>query len=127
MADEEREAITSATEVRLERQVGSRYFVMSRNARRLFFLVPYAVQYIQSLQIVKELNNLERDVLRHLSTDVDRALLKVDSILFDTMYADLMCLLKSTVLQKKYLDMNGHFLELLEYLEQLSQNTQDCY
>ena len=46
--------------------------------------------------------------------------LKVDGIFFDKIYADLMCLLKSRKLNKKYLDMNLHFLELLEYLQHLT-------
>ena len=117
---EDIDAIRAAINVRLERQVGSRYFVTSRNAGRLFFLAPQAVKYVQSLQIVKELNNLEKDVLRQLSNNFDRGLLKVDGIFFDKIYADLMCLLKSRKLNKKYLDMNLHFLELLEYLQHLT-------
>ena len=80
--------MTAAIYVRLERQVGSQYFVTSRTAGRIFFLAPHAVNYIRSLEKTKELNNLKRDVLKN---DFDKALLKVS---FDAIYADLMCLLQ---------------------------------
>ncbi len=34
--------------VKLARQVGSRYFITSRNAGRIFYLAPHAVSYISS-------------------------------------------------------------------------------
>ena len=68
--------MTAPIHVRLERQVGSRYFVTSRNAGRNFFLAPHAVNYIHTLENTKELNNLERDVLQYLENDFDKALLK---------------------------------------------------
>ena len=113
------EYIEAAMKIKLERQVGSRYFVTSRNAGRIFFLAPCAAEYLRSLERTKE---LERDVLRHMSTDVDRALLKADGIFFDAIYADLMCLLKSRQLNKTYLDMNQHYLELLERLQLYAQH-----
>ena len=91
----EREEIHAAIHVKLDRQVGSRYFVTSRNAGRLYFLAPLAVRYLRKLEMIKELNNLEKDVLHHLSTDVDLTLMKADGLLFDLIYADLMTLLKS--------------------------------
>ena len=57
-----------------------------------------------------------------MSTDCDKALLKADGIFFDVIYADLMTLLKSTELQKTYLDMNSHYLELLNHLQLISQH-----
>ena len=117
---EERENILAAMAVKLERQVGSRYFVTSRNAGRLFFLAPLAVHYLHKVEETKELNNLEKDVLQHFTIEIDLALMKVDGLLFDMIYADLMALLKSTSLGKKYLDMNIHYLELLQFLERIS-------
>ena len=49
----------------------------------------------------KELNGLERDVLANLQSRPGAALLKVDGLFFDTIYADLMCLLKSKKAGKK--------------------------
>ena len=47
------------------------------------------------------------------------ALLKVDGSIYDQIYADLMILMKSNKLSKKYLDMNIHYLELVRHLELL--------
>ena len=102
--------------------MGSRYFVTSRNAGRLFFLAPHAVTFLQMLSNTKQLNGLEIDVLHNLTSETDLALLKVDGLLFDQIYADLMCILKSKILNKTYLDMNAHYLELLQHLELLSDH-----
>ena len=118
--NEQLDSTAEAISVKLERQVGSHYYVTSRNAGRIFFLAPYTINYIHSLERTKELNNLEKDVLQYLTNDLDKALLKVDGIFFDAIYADLMCLLKSTKLSKK--DMNPHFLELLEHLQLCAKN-----
>ncbi len=64
-------------------------------------------------------NNLEKDVLNYLKTLHVLALLKVDGLVFDQVYADLMVLMKSNQLSKKYLDMNPHYLELSQHLELL--------
>ena len=48
---------------------------------------------VKSTALTKELNKLERAVLSYTSTDCELALLKVDGLFFDTVYADLMCLL----------------------------------
>ena len=56
----------------LERQVGSRYFVTSRNAGRILFLAPHAAKYIHSLEKTKELNNLGRNVLQYMENTLTR-------------------------------------------------------
>ena len=99
----------------MERQVGSRYFVIARNAGRIFYLRSLAIRYLEATEFRKELNGLERDVLANLQSRHGAALLKVDGLFFDAIYADLMCLLKSKKLAKKFLDMNPHYLELMEY------------
>jgi len=124
--EEDLQHLQSCLNVRFSRQVGSRYFVTSRNAGRAFFLVPYAVDYIQSLQLTKELNNLEKDVLTYLTTSHELAQLKVDGLFFDKVYADLMMLMKSNDLGKKYLDMNPHMKELLDFLTELSHHPRLC-
>ena len=120
--EEELEHLKAGMGVRLVRQVGSRYFVTSRNAGRIFFLAPLAVKFLHSLELVKELNGLERDVLKHLTTPYCNMLLKADGLFFEHVYADLMCLLKSKELSKSFLDMNQHYFELLMYLENLAQH-----
>ena len=114
------QVLKAALGVRMERQVGSRYFVTARNAGRIFYLRPLAIKFLEASELRKELNGLERDVLANLQSRHGAALLKVDGLFFDTIYADLMCLLKSKKLEKKFLDMNPHYLELMEYLELLS-------
>ena len=62
----------------------------------MFFLAPYyAVTYIRALELTKKLNNIEKDVLTYMRHPQDLALLKVDGLLFDQVYADMMTLLKS--------------------------------
>ena len=124
--EEDLQQLRASLNVKLARQVGSRYFVTSRNAGRIFFLAPYAVSYINNLQLTKELNNLEKDVLKYLTTPHELAQLKVDGLFFDKVYADLMMLMKSTDLGKKYLDLNPHMKELLDFLTELSHHPRLC-
>ncbi len=67
------------------------------------FTSPHAVSYISSLKLAKELNNLEKDVLTYMTCPQDLEMLKVDGLLFDQIYADMMVLLKS-----KKLGVPGH-------------------
>lgn len=103
--EEELEQLRASIYVKLARQVGSRYFVTARNAGRLFFLAPHAVSYISALELTKDLNNLEKDVLMHMKNPQDLAMLKVDGLFLDQIYVDLIMLMKSKELSKKYLDM----------------------
>ena len=52
------------------------------------------------------------------------AQLKLDGLLFDHIYSDLMMLVKSQKLNKSALDMNIHYLELKGFLEELTQDPQ---
>ena len=61
-ASEEKDELKATLSIRLSQQVGSRYFVASRNAGRISCLVRQATQFLEVLQVTKELNNLERDV-----------------------------------------------------------------
>ena len=118
---EETEEIKAALGVKLQRQVGSRYFVTARNAGRLFYLTKLIEKFLQQAKLLKTLNRLENDVLVHVSTPSDLALLKLDGLFYDKVYADMMMLLKSTYLNKSFLCMNIHYLELLNYLKLLSE------
>ncbi len=115
------ERVEASLKVRLERQVGSRYFVTARNAGRILFLAPTAKQYLEDVQKMKELNGLEANVLKHLENDNLLAALRAEALFFDKVYADLMCLLKSNKLGKSLLDMNQHYLELLQFLETIAE------
>jgi len=95
---EEEEELKSSMSIKLSRQVGSRYFVTSRNAGRILCLAKRATQFLEALQITKELNNLERDVLNYLKAPQVLAMLKVDGLIYDQVYADVMMLMKSNKL-----------------------------
>ena len=68
--NEQLDSTAEAISVKLERQVGSQCW------KNILY------NYIHSLERTKELNNLEKDVLQYLTNDLDKALLKVDSIFF---------------------------------------------
>jgi len=46
-------------------------------------------------------------------------MLKVDGLIYDLVYADVMVLMKSNKLSKMYLNMNLHYLEPVQHLELL--------
>ena len=71
--EEKLEQLKASLDDKLASQVGSRYFVTSRNAGRIFFLATYAVCYVRSLELTKELNNLEKDVLAYMTSPCDLA------------------------------------------------------
>lgn len=114
------ERVEASLNVQLERQVGSRYFVTARNAGRILFLAPTAKQYLEDVQKTKELNALEANVLTHVKNTTILAALRAEALFFDKVYADLMRLLKSNELGKSLLDMNQHYLEILQFLEKIS-------
>ena len=86
--------LKQAENTKFDRQVGSRYFVTAHNAARIFFLAPLVINFLEELQTMKSLNGLEKEVLRALKSD-ELAELKVDGLLSDKIYSDLMTLLKS--------------------------------
>ena len=119
--DHERaDAYCKAQKIKLARQVGSRYFVSAFNAVRILYLAPIAVEFLKEQALLKEPNKLERETLEHLE-DSERLLhVKVDGLFYYHIYADLVNLVKSNLLDKSVLDMNNHYLELLTALTELS-------
>jgi len=94
----------------LARQVGSRYHVTAKNAGRILYLNKAIRDFLTDLAQYKALNQLESQVLKQLSNDSILTQLKLDGLLFDQLYADLMMLVKSKDLDKSVLDMNMHHL-----------------
>jgi hypothetical protein len=107
---------------KFDRQIGSRYFVTARNAGRIIYIREMALAYLEEIHLVKKLNKLEDAVMKYLKNDDVNAQLKVDALLFDKIYADLMTLLKSNTMSKSLLDMNQHYLELKQFLELLKED-----
>lgn len=85
----------TAQTIKLERQVGSRYYTTARNSGRLFFLVPAINGFLVELKMLKSLNRLEDVVLTSIQNDTMIVHLKLDGLMFDHIYADLMMLFKS--------------------------------
>ena len=106
----------SAQNVFLKRQVGSRYYVTSYNAGCIYFLCTAMVAFLNEQQLIKSLNLLELSCLEKLQDPVLIANLRLEGLLFDKVYSDLMTLVKSKVLNKSTLDMNVHYEELLAFL-----------
>ena len=109
----------SAQKIVLERQVGNRYYVTSCNAGRLYFLRDILVAFLKEQNSIKLLNRLESTCLQKLQDSLLLTNLRLEGLLFDKVYADLMTLVKSTELNKSALDMNIHYKELLEFFNVL--------
>lgn len=73
------EVLKEALGIKLDRQVGSRYFVSFRNAGRIFYHY-LAVDFINNLALTKELNGLEKEVQASLQEINKLALLKADGL-----------------------------------------------
>ena len=112
---------TTCSQVKLDRQVGSRYHVTAKNAGKILFLSPAIITFLSQLQQTKQLNQLELSVLEALQRKETMTLLRIEGLMFDRIYADLTMLVKSRKLNKSVFDMNFHFLELKLYLEKLVQ------
>lgn len=109
------------SKVRLDRQVGSRYFVSAANAGKILFLQEAAVDYLQYSD--KNCGNkLEQTVFKKLQDPDELSQLKCDAIMFHQVYSNLVMLVKSTQLNKCALDMNKHYLELKVFLEEVELN-----
>ncbi len=113
----EKEYYECAQKIVLERQVGSRYYVTSCNAGRLYFLREAMVSFLKEQKLIKALNCLESSCLQKLQDPLLLANLRLQGLMFDKVYADLMTLVKSTDLSKSALDMNIHYEELLEFFD----------
>ena len=103
----------------LERQVGSRYHVTSCNAGRLYFLCKALVKFLKEQELVKALNCLESTCLKKLHDSLLLANLRLEGMIFDKVYADLMILVKSTNLNKMAIEMSSHYEELLNFFSTL--------
>ena len=111
----------SCTDVVLDRQIGSRYFVTAANAGKILYLKEAAVEFLK--YIGRESGNkLEKDVGMKLQDCNELAALKADALMFFHVYADLVILAKSTELKKSALEMNTHYFELQVYLEELKEH-----
>ena len=110
---------TTCSQVKLDRQVGSRYHVTAKNAGKILFLTPAIIAFLSELKCTKQLNQLEASVLEALQRKETITLLRIEGLMFDRIYADLTMLAKSRKLNKSVFDMNTHFLELKLYLEKL--------
>lgn len=120
--EENIDTLNNQLKTKLARQVGSRYFVTSRNAGRIFFLSDTARTFLGVLKDTKpDLNKLEKSVISRLEDTRQIGSLKLDGLLYDKVYADLMMLLKSNKLNNSVLDMNIYYLELRKYLELLCE------
>ena len=112
---DDKEYYLSAQKVVLERQVGSRYYVTSCNAGRLYFLCKALVEFLEEEELIKALNRLESTCLKKLHDSLLLTNLKLEGLMFDKVYADLMTLVKSTDLNKTAIEMSSHYKELLDF------------
>ena len=86
--------------IKLQRQVGSRYFVTASNAAKVYCLAPVAAEYLQNLSDRKALNKLEQELLNKLTNTSEMAQIKLDGLFYYHVYADLMMLIKSSDLSR---------------------------
>lgn len=88
--DGEKEYYINAEKVFFERQVGSRYFVTSSNAARIFYLRRAILAFLKEQELIKSLKLLESTCLKKLQ---DSLLITTRLVwMFDRIYADLMML-----------------------------------
>ena len=119
--DEDRAYLQACSEVRMHRQVGSRYFVSAANGCKILFLKDAAIEFLKFTG--KDCGNrLERDVFTKLQDSLELAHLKADSLMYYHVYGDLYMLSKSNDLDLSLLSMNEHYLELQTYLSKVESN-----
>ena len=107
--------------IRLQRQVGNRYFVTAANATKILFLCEAATDFLVYSGKDKG-NKLECSVFQKLQDPVELAHLTADAIMFHHVYSNLVMLAKSTTLNKSVLDMNQHYLELKLFLQEIERD-----
>ena len=109
--------------IRLDRQVGSRYFVSACNAGKILFLRKAALDFL--LYTGKsDGNKLEQDVYQKLLDPDMLSQLKADALMFHHVYSNLVMLAKSNDLMKSAFDMRCHYLELKMFLEEIELSPQ---
>ena len=117
-SEEDRMYYRSCAVVKLDRQVGSRYFVSAANAAKIVFLADAAMSFLKYTG--KDTGNkLEVDLLAKLQDKNEITQLRADGLMYFHVYADIVMLSKSNDLGKTVLDMNQHYLELKMYLQEV--------
>ena len=109
------------TKIRLDRQVGRRYFVTAANAGKVFFLREAAISFLKYIEKGKG-NKLEQSVFEKLQDSDEIAHLQADAIMFHNVYCNLVMLAKSNHLDKNVLDMNQHYLQLKVFLAEVEHD-----
>ena len=109
------------TKIRLDRQVGSRYFVSAANVGKVLFLREAAISFLKYIRKDKG-NKLEQSVFEKLQDSETVAHLKADAIMLHHVYCNLVMLAKSNHLAKNVLDMNQHYLELQVFLAKVEHD-----
>ena len=118
LSEEDRAYYQSCSVVKLDRQVGSRYFVSAANAAKIYFLAEAAVWFLKYTG--KDTGNkLEIDLLAKLQDKNEITQLRADGLMYFHVYADIVMLSKSNDLGKTVLDMNQHYLELKLFLQEV--------
>ena len=115
----------TCSKIRLERQVGNRYFVTAANALRVLYLSDAAISFLKYTGRDSG-NKLEREVFKKLQDQEELCNLKADGLMFYHIYADLVTLAKSTELKKSAFDMNHHFFELQLFLQLLKEHPEEA-
>ena len=111
----------TCTRVSLERQVGNRYFVRAANAAKVIFLREAAIEFLRYTGKDSG-NKLETDLLGKLLDEEEMAKVRVDAMMYYHVYADLVMLPKSDDLLKSAFDMNLHYVELQNFLEEMKSH-----
>ena len=78
--------------------------------------------FLNEQKMLKKLNLLELTCLKKLNDPVLLTMVRLEGLMFDHIYADLMMLVKSKDLKKSAFDMNIHYQELLSFLNLLAIN-----
>ena len=102
-------------ELKLQRQIGNRYFVTACNASNIIFLMMAAIEFLEYTG-KKNGNKLEKEVYLKLKDEQEILQIILDSLMYIHVYADLVMISKSKELKKSSLDMNTHYLELRCFL-----------
>ena len=105
-------------QIKMDRQVGSRYFVTAANSGKILFLRQAAIDFL-SFTGKEKGNKLEQTVSQKLHEPAELAHLRADAIMFHHVYFNLVMLAKSTKLDKNVFEMNKHYLELQVFLSEV--------
>ena len=105
----------------LERQVGSRYFVSAANATKILFLTQAALEFLEFTG-KNQGTKLEKEVYCKLQDQNAILQLKADALMFYHVYADLVMLAKSNLLNKNVFSMNQDYLELKIFLQEVEED-----